>query len=118
MLTLPLHVCSLIEITVRAPWLQQQLLIAAGLSMQMVAHGSWARLMPGTQDTISGPKEGKKAMKATWVSLLVTSGFYMSIGTIGMQHAKDRCHSHAVSARVLTAAAQGTRRSATMHQAI
>ena len=35
------------------------------------------------QDTIKGPKEGKKAMQATWVSLLVTSGFYMSIGTIG-----------------------------------
>ena len=43
------------------------------------------------QDTIRAPNEAKILKKASWVSMLVTSAFYLAIGTIGYAAFGDDC---------------------------
>ena len=44
-----------------------------------------------SQDTIRAPNEAKILKKASWVSMLVTSAFYLAIGTIGYAAFGDDC---------------------------
>ena len=44
-----------------------------------------------SQDTIRAPNEAKTLKKASWLSILVTTAFYMSIGTIGYAAFGDDC---------------------------
>ena len=46
---------------------------------------------PVSQDTIRAPNEAKTLKRASWISILVTTAFYMSIGTIGYAAFGDDC---------------------------